>query len=72
MNPVKPTEVVELEKKKIRHERKMELQSLTRLQLVALAVQKSVMPYDVSLGQKKPALVEALVELETVLEPEIA
>ena len=51
---------------------KGQLASLTRGQLVALATQKKVMPYQIALGQTKDALVEALVVVEGALKPEQA
>lgn len=49
---------------------KKQLEVLTRAQLVALAVQKEVMPYQIALGHTKEALVEALIVVESVLKPE--
>jgi len=49
---------------------KVQLNALTKAQLVALAVQKDVMPYQIALGQTKEALVESLIVVEGVLKPE--
>lgn len=48
---------------------KSQFADLTQPQLVALAVQKEVMPYAVAKGQTKEALVEALIVVEGVLKP---
>ena len=50
----------------------IQLSALTRAQLVALAVQKEVLPYQIALGQTKEALVESLIVVDGVLKPEVA
>ena len=51
---------------------KGQLNALTRAQLISLAVQKEVMPYQIALGLTKEALVENLVAVDGVLKPEQA
>lgn len=49
-----------------------QFEPLTRAQLIALATQKEVMPYQVARVQSKEALIESLIVVEGVLKPEQA
>ncbi len=49
---------------------KTKLDALSRQQLIALAVQKEALPYQIALGQTKDKLVETLVTVNGVLKPE--
>jgi hypothetical protein len=51
---------------------KIQLNALTKAQLIALAVQKEVLPYLIALGQTKESLVETLLPVEGVLKPQEA
>jgi len=51
------------------HTVRLELQQLTRAQLIALAVQKNVLPYRVAMKLGKDALVNALAAVEGTLTP---
>jgi hypothetical protein len=53
------------ERKKIR----IQLERLTRPQLVALVTQRDAMPYQTALASTQEALVDALLEIEGVLVP---
>lgn len=57
-----------MDNKTIKRQRK-HLNTLTKAQLVALAVQKEVMPYLIAQGQTKGGLVVALSDVEGVLKP---
>jgi len=48
---------------------KTQLNDLTKAQLVALAVQKEVLPFLIAQGQTKEALVESLIDVKAVLKP---
>jgi hypothetical protein len=48
---------------------KAQFEALTRPQLVALAVQKEVIPYAIAIGMSQAALVESLIVVEGVLKP---
>jgi len=60
-----------MSKKKRKHFRD-QIEALTKAQLVALAVQKEVMPFLIAKGRTKEALVESLIAVEGVLKPEQA
>lgn len=54
---------------KKRKQLRKQFEELTKPQLVALAVQKEVLPYQIALGQTKESLVETLITVEGVLKP---
>jgi hypothetical protein len=58
--------------KKSKKHRKAQLERCTRLQLVALATQKGVVPYAEALEMEQEALVARLVEVADVLVPATA
>lgn len=58
--------------KKQRKHLKGQLEALTRPQLVALATQKTEMPFKAICGMSVEALVNTLIDVKSVLKPEAA